>query len=357
MAVLPSSDAAATERSGVFTPVQGSMLSMRHAAKETFAAQPTTGEGSPVAPEGPPVDDVAAPTEPASPQPPATDAAPPAESAAPASPEGDSAVPTPPPSEPATPESADAPTEAAVPEPEPAPTEPGGIDRDLLGAEPDTTPAPPRRPVVQSDPDDDDEDAALRRAYANRYRPEGNPTKVNVVARGLFTNMGGRGSVGGRMGGVRADVGPAWNRVAIAGTFTAWGGRVLLPSETGAEMNAMLGIGPTLGLGRIALVGRGFLDLRVGYDFFYGVVNERADRAAVLASQADPQVVFVQTENILPHGPRVTLDLGLLSEGRGESPYFHGFGASMGWQGLVHDLRGRLPVTNMLTMGLVYWFG
>jgi hypothetical protein len=333
------------------------MLVMRRAAPEISPTEGSAREGSPTAPESPSGTDVAAPTQPAPSDPttpPATAA--PGDVAVPTPPEGEAAVPAPPEGETATPVPTDATPEVAAPAAEPAPPADAGIDRELLGAEPEPAAPPPRRPVVVSDPDEE-ADAALRRAYADRYRPAGNPTKANVVARGLFTNMGGRDGVGGRMGGVRADVGPTWNRLAIAGTFTAWGGRVLLPRDTGAEMNALLGFGPTLGLGRIALVGRGFLDLRVGYDFFYGVVNQRADRAAVVQTGSDPAVVLTQTENILPHGPRVTLDLGLLGESRGDSPYFHGFGASMGWQGLVHDFRGTLPVTNMLTMGLVYWFG
>ncbi len=263
----------------------------------------------------------------------------------------------------AEPPAGDAPTDVAAPPadgdadaveaaPE-APADEAEVDPNLLEAEP-ADPTPMRRPP-QPQEDPDAEAAALKAAYDSKFRPASNPAKVNFVVRGLFTNMGGGDSVGGRMGGVRADVGPAWNQFVVAGTVSAWGGKVLLPRETGAEMNALLGIGPTIGLGRLALLGRGFLDLRAGYDFMYGVVNDRAD-GTVLATQTDTGVVLTQTENLLPHGPRLTLDLGLVSDTRGRK-YYQGFGASMGWQGMVGSLRGNLPFTSMLTMGLVYWFG
>lgn len=340
----------------VSTPVQGVQLAMRHAAPDAAPTQLTPGEGSPpppsAAPDAPRVPEEA-PADVAAPEPaPAETAVPeaPTEAAAPA--EAAPAVPDAPrgalePTEPS------APTEVAEP-----PKEDGsGLDRELLGAEPEVaTPAPRRAaPVAEIDPDDA-ADAALRRAYDERYRPAGNPTKINIVARGLFTNMGGKGDVGGRMGGVRVDLGPTWNKFALAATVSAWGGQVVLPRETGAEMNALLGAGPTVGLGRLALLGRGFVDLRVGYDFFYGVVNQRATGTAV-QTQSDAGIVLTQTENILPHGPRLTLDLGLLSQGSARTRYFHGVGASMGWQALIGSFRGDLPVTHMLTMGIVYWFG
>lgn len=326
--------------------------------------------------------DAAAATEVAAPEP----EAPPAEAAPAQPPEGPDApateVPAPPaeaPTDPAAAPTVPEPTVAEPPAAEPPPDgaapdvaapardgegdaaeveaapedESAEIDPNLLEAEP-ADPTPMRRPP-QPVEDPEAEAAALEAAYDSRYRPADNPTKINFVVRGLFTNMGGKGSVGGRMGGVRADVGPAWNQFVVAGTVSAWGGKVLLPEGSGAEMNALVGIGPTVGLGRLVLLGRGFLDLRAGYDFMYGVVNERAD-GVVLQTQTDSGVVFTQTDNLLPHGPRVTLDLGLVTDTRGRK-YFQGFGASMGWQGMVGSLRGNLPFTNMLTMGLVYWFG
>ena len=161
--------------------------------------------------------------------------------------------------------------------------------------------------------------------------------------------------VGGRMGGASVDVGAAWNRISIAGTASAWGGRFFLPQETGAEMNTMFGGGPTLGYGRTALLGQGFFDLRVGYHMYYGVVNARRGDTAVVASQGEGSVIFTQTENLSPHGPRVRIDMGLMSQANRKR--FHAFGLSVGYQGLVHSFRGELPVTHMLTLGLAYWMG
>jgi hypothetical protein len=290
---------------------------------------------------------------------------------APSVPDAPVAVPEPPPTEPAPgadlgadPAAETPPLDDAEPDPstemlEATPADSTGaepeseVDPNLLAAEP-SEPTPARRPP-QLETDPDAEAAALKATYNEKFRPTGNPTKVNFVVRALFANMGGRDSVGGRMGGARVDIGPAWNQFVVAGTVSAWGGKVILPRSTGAELNGLIGLGPTVGLGRLALLGRGFLDLRGGYDFMYGVVGQRAE-GAVLQGQTGNGVVLTQTENLLPHGPRLTLDLGLVTDTRGRK-YFQGFGASMGWQALVGSLRGDLPVTNMLTMGLSYWFG
>ena len=106
--------------------------------------------------------------------------------------------------------------------------------------------------------------AAMDDAYALRYRPASNPVRLNVAGRVMFANVSGQDRVNGRLGGASIDVGPSWNRVGVSGTLTGWGGRVLLPPATGGELNAMIGGGLTLSLGRLALLSHGFLDLRLG---------------------------------------------------------------------------------------------
>ena len=187
-----------------------------------------------------------------------------------------------------------------------------------------------------------------------RYRPASNPVRLNVAGRLMFANMSGQDRVNGRMGGASIDVGPSWNRFGVSGTFTGLAGRLLLPADTGAELNALLGGGITVSLGRLALLSHGFLDLRVGYDVFYGAVNQARSGSGALATQSG-QLQAVQTESLLPHGPRARLDLGLM--GAGNRLYFHGFGLSMGYQALVGSFRGDLPMTSMLTIGLSYWMG
>ncbi len=249
----------------------------------------------------------------------------------------------------------------AVAEPvaaEPAPTE-GGIDPTLLDAQPVPEPAAPvtTRAAGTRDYDSPEErHAAIEAAYAARYRPADNPLRLNVAGRVMFANVSGQDRVNGRLGGASVDIGPSWNRVGIAATFTGWGGSILLPENTGAQLNGMAGGGLTLGLGRLALLSHGFLDVRVGYDIYYGAVNQRSDATAILATQAsDPQFVATLTENVLPHGPRLRIDMGLV--GAGNRRYFHGFGLSMGYQALVGSINGGLPPTNMLTLGFSYWMG
>jgi hypothetical protein len=236
----------------------------------------------------------------------------------------------------------------------PDPGSPPAVDPELLEGEEETArPAPTTlSPAVH---DDDARDAALAREYQDRYRPTENPGRFNLGVRTLFANAGGGSKIGGRMGGVQVDAGQSWNQIGWALTGQIWGGRVFLPDRV-AEMNALIGGGPTLNLGRMALLGRGYLDLRVGYDFFYGVVNQRRENPTVVAPQSDPDVRLEQAENLAPHGIRVHLNMGLLSHANYRR-YIHGFGLSMGYQGLVGSFRGNLPFTHMLTLGLSYWMG
>ncbi|MCR9163550.1 MAG: hypothetical protein ACE37F_15920 [Nannocystaceae bacterium] len=247
-------------------------------------------------------------------------------------------------------------TEAAAPTDEPAtgPEKSGAIDPDLLSAEPsDPSSVPPpttRRVVV----DPGAYEAALLAAYDAQYRPADNPGRLHVGARVLFANAGGDNDVGGRMGGAQVDVGQAWNRIGYALTASAWGGRVLLGDRV-AEMNGLFGLGPSLTYGRTALQQRGMIDFRVGYDFMYGVVNRRTDTGIVAPVGNDSPVVLEQADNLLPHGPRAMLQLGLLSPVKRN--YNHGFGVVFGYQGLVGSLRGELPFTHMLVTGLQWWMG
>lgn len=247
----------------------------------------------------------------------------------------------------------DAPGEAESPSPGPEKSD--AIDPDLLAGEP-TTPASPPPPTTRKTVQDPGAyEAAVMAAYDDEYRPADNPARLHIAARVLFANAGGNHDIGGRMGGAQVDVGQTWNRFGYALTASAWGGNILLNDRV-AQMNGLFGIGPSITFGRTALQQRGMIDLRLGYDFMYGVVNQRADTRAVLAPQNDNSTIALeQTENLLPHGPRAVLQLGLLSPVRRN--YHHGFGVVFGYQGLVGSMRGELPFTHMLVTGLQWWMG
>ncbi|MEM9460197.1 MAG: hypothetical protein AAGF11_38845 [Myxococcota bacterium] len=254
------------------------------------------------------------------------------------------------------------PEPAAPPATEAAPPAEPAVDPTLLdSAEPEPEPVAPvaTQPVSAGSPSGispEERSAAIDAAYAARYRPDHNPARINIAGRVMFANVSGKERVNGRIGGASVDIGPAWNRVAVAATFSGWGGRIQLPEDTGAELNAMLGGGLTVGLGRLALMTHGYLDLRVGYDIYYGAVNQRSDAPLLVAAQdQDPRVVATLTENLLPHGPRARLDMGLI--GSTNRRFFHGLGLSMGYQALVGSFRGEMPMSNMLTIGLSYWMG
>lgn len=280
----------------------------------------------------------------------------PGEGDAPAVPEP--AAPTPEtPAPPTDPSAEPAPSEVTAPASEPAPVPAPAVDPSLLDAkDPEDAGAGTARPVVTEPAGRSPEEqlAAMEDAYVLRYRPASNPVRLNIAGRVMFANISGHDRVNGRMGGASVDVGPSWNRVGVSGTLTGWGGRVLLPPSTGGELNALIGGGLTLSLGRLALLSHGFLDLRIGYDIYYGAVNQARSGSGALAT-ADGQLRAVPTESLLPHGPRARLDLGLV--GAGNRTYFHGFGLSMGYQALVGSFRGDLPMTSMLTIGLSYWMG
>jgi len=241
----------------------------------------------------------------------------------------------------------------------------GAISADMLDeAAPATTTTttaaatPAAAPTVASSSDEDEEltpNEAITKRFSPKFRPKNNPGKLNVAARLMFANAGGGDSQGGRFGGAAVDVGQSWNHFGYALTGTLWGGRYLPGAEGTTEINALLGIGPTVGLGRMALLGRGFLDLRAGYDFYYGVVNRRGN-GAILKPQADDSIAFSPARNLASHGPRVRLDLGLLTLNTSRR-FFHGIGMSMGYQALVGSFVGKMPVAHMLTLGLSYWMG
>jgi hypothetical protein len=218
-----------------------------------------------------------------------------------------------------------------------------------------SVPTTPRKPVAVSEDDELSPNQAITHAYAPKFRPKTNPGKLNIAARLMFANAGGGDSSGGRLGGLAADVGQSWNRFGYAITGTVWAGRYVAAPEGNTELNALIGLGPTIGLGRMSLLGRGFLDLRAGYDFYYGVVNRRGDGATV-KPQGDAGVALSPARNLSPHGPRLRLDLGLLTLNESRR-FFHGIGMSMGYQALVGSFNGQLPVTHMLTIGLAYWMG
>ncbi|MEM6294643.1 MAG: hypothetical protein AAGA54_25435 [Myxococcota bacterium] len=350
---------ALTSASLVFC-VTGSALAAPATETPAPVAAPTT-QAPPETPVEAPAD-APAPAEVAAPEAPPPAEAPaaegPAEEAVPAPP-AEAAVPEPPaaaePAEPAPTAETAPPSEPSNVEQDPAPENSGDISPDLLATEPEEpTPAPTPKATRTVTKDNGAYERALNAAYEERYRPADNPGRLHLAARGLFANAGGDGDIGGRMGGLQADVGQAWNRFGYALTASAWGGSILL-SDRVAEMNGMFGIGPTLTLGRSALQQRGMIDLRIGYDFMYAVVNQRSSTATIVAPQDDGNFTIEQSENLLPHGPRVMLQLGLLSP-RSRN-YNHGVGIVMGYQGLVGSLRGELPFTHMLMTGLQWWMG
>ncbi len=252
-----------------------------------------------------------------------------------------------------------APTGEAPAEGEPAPTtdepEPGGSEEpDPAGllapsesAEAEVRPPRPTGPVPQTGISRDEKAA---RYYDRLYRPADNPGRFTFGARALFMAAGASESrLSGRMAGATVEAGQTWNWIGYALTGTLYGGQTLLGAAQEHEYNLMVGGGPTLGLGRLSLVRAGYLDARVGYDFFYAPTKV----SAIGASDG----VTESPASVTPHGPRFRLDLGLLLHRTGGGRFRHGVGATLGYQLLVGSFGGDFPRANVLMVGLNYFMG
>ncbi len=231
-----------------------------------------------------------------------------------------------------------------TPEPTPEPVSEPALPTLLESDEPET----PRTRVASSSDDREQVDhrERLRGYYANIYRPKHNPTRLWFAARGAYSLTGGnQSSGGGRMGFGSVEVGQTWNFIGYGIGATVMGGGLTF-GDNGIEYasTVLAGGGPSVGLGRLALLGRGYVDLRVGYNFFYAPV---IPNQAGLADPADAA----------PHGPKVQLDLGLLLHDSESRRFRHGLGATIGWQMLVHTFTGEYPRLNSFNVGLSYFFG
>jgi len=237
----------------------------------------------------------------------------------------------------------------ATPDPAPPPVPPApGLAEQLLGPSVNRHPTDrPAGPVRSETESAEEEDAAIAAMYRNLYRPANNPGRINLVARAVFVLAGSvDNTLSGRLGGLTVDIGQSFNKVGYALTLVGqFGSLIHTKPDRETQSVALVGGGPTLSLGRLALLQRGFLDVRVGYDFL------AAPTRAIVDGVATADGVRA------PHGPRLSLNMGLLGNSARARKLFHGFGLSLGYQALIGDLRGQWPVTNMLQFGLVYWGG
>jgi hypothetical protein len=230
----------------------------------------------------------------------------------------------------------------------PAGSAPEGEEKDLsnlLGS--DEAPTTERVRVSNAAaPDRVDQSERLRNYYARTYRPDHNPSRLWFAARAAYSLSGtAEGVGGGRMAFVNAELGQTWNFIGYGLGAAVYAGGLTF-GENGVEKygGVLVGGGPSLGLGRLGLFGRGYLDFRVGYNFFYAPV------LAIREGVTDPP-------DAAPHGPKIQLDVGLLLLGSESRRFRHGIGASVGWQLLVHSFAGEYPRVNTFNVGFSYFFG
>ena len=239
-------------------------------------------------------------------------------------------------------------TSPAQPEPTPAPIAPAEIMAPST-AEPTGAAAPTssldREPIDPIDHEESEEDAERAALFFHSlYRPDDNPGRFNTVVRTSYTILGSNDHhLSGRFFGLSADIGQSWNTMGYALSLHANLGSLDLRDDGKVKAVALLGAGPTVNLGRLALLQRGFLDLRVGYDFYYAP-----------ARSIDPDIVAT---SLTPHGPRLQLHMGLMVNPKRQRRFFHGVGATVGYQALVGAFSGDLPFTSVLSFGLSHWMG
>lgn len=249
---------------------------------------------------------------------------------------------------PESPEPTPDPAPAPEPEPEPIPADAGqqeDLSNLLDSDEPEQ--APPRVRVSDTAaPQRVDRSERLRNYYARIYRPEHNPARIYFAARAAYALAGtSTGIGGGRMGFANAELGQTWNFIGYGIGAAVYGGELTF-GENGVEKFAglLVGGGPSLGMGRLGLFGRGYLDLRLGYNFFYAPITST-------------RVGMIDPPDAAPHGPKLQIDAGLLLHDSERRRFRHGIGVSLGWQLLVHSFAGEYPVLNTFNVGFSYFFG
>lgn len=237
------------------------------------------------------------------------------------------------------------------PEPQPKTSDPKRSDMgNLLAPSEGADPAGSRPTSPPREESGVGREEKLTRYYSRLYRPADNPGRFNFGARGLFMAAGANhNEFGGRMGGITAEAGQSWNWIGYAITGTAYFGQTIVGKEQEHELNTMVGGGPTLGLGRLSLIRYGYLDFRIGYDFFYSPLKV----SALGASHG----VTEQPDALAPHGPRFRIDMGLLLRRGGTQRFRHGVGASFGYQRLIGTLIGEMRGANVLMIGFNYYLG
>lgn len=244
----------------------------------------------------------------------------------------------------------DAPAQPTPTTPAPAeaaqPRQPG-LAEQLLG--PSVNQAPERRPAgpVRSESEAaETEDEAIAAMYRELYRPKANPGRLHVIARAQFSfgSSFADNQLSGRTGGVHLDLGQSFNVIGYALSLRAEGGAIDVEPTRRTQITGLLGGGPTISLGRLGMLQRGYLDLRLGYDFLFAPARNIAADYTVTAAPG-----------YMPHGPRAHLNMGLLINPGRSRKMFHGVGFSLGYQVLVGSFRGDLPASQFLSFGLQYW--
>ena len=193
-----------------------------------------------------------------------------------------------------------------------------------------------------------------QRIFQSIYRPASNPLRPQVIVRMGVTGGGNSDTTrGGRGMQVEAEIGGTLNQfglsLALGGQFGLF--RKVAPpplpasdhpqpqtNHPGYETPVTLSAGPRASWGRIALLGYGFLDPRVGYDVYYSPVREYAGERPFAAT--------------VTHGPIVRVDAGFIARGQRKTKLRRVYGTSLGWHMNVGNISGDIPRSQYIFIGL-----
>lgn len=229
-------------------------------------------------------------------------------------------------------------------------TQTPGLAEQLLGKSIDEAEARekrPSKPVPTEAEAAAAEDAAVAAVYREMYRPKNNPGRLHIIARAQYSigSSFGNTNLSGRTGGAQVDIGQSFNFIGYALSLRGEGG-VIDYGTSRNQMTGLIGGGPTISLGRLGMLQRGYIDFRVGYDFFFAPARHLLLEGGAMRLPA-----------MLPHGPRAQLNLGLLLSPDRSRKMFHGVGLGLGYQVLVGSFRGDLPPSQFLQFALHYSAG
>jgi hypothetical protein len=212
-----------------------------------------------------------------------------------------------------------------------------------------------------SQPASGDGDDAKRRYYDRLFRPPHNPGRIGFGGQADIAFVGPNDpDQGGRMIHLELDFVHRWNRIGYGINAQSFFGDIPLSSETVQKgvpnsmtgellppttvfnrTNVIVGGGARVNLGRLSMIGIGYLDPQIGYAVHYAPVHAPADSGAKI-------------DAVAPHGPEFRLDAGFVTHAENGEKWWRSFGVGFGYQAWIASFVNKLPTTHVVFIGIRY---